>query len=401
MKIESPRYTLMFGAVQIHEVQRVYEIDSGSKSITPDKNTETVYNIGNDIMNNIERRMAIVVLTKNESLKLLEGVISGIPHDCLIIIVSNSGRKPFDQYKNEKETINQFNKFVNRKIILIHQRDPGLYSAFNEVGYTDILQGKKVRSGKGEGVLVGLILAKIAKKDYVGFVDADNYVPGAVNEYVKNFDTGFSLASSPYSMVRISWLYKPTVTETSFYFSKWGRVNEYANKYLNRLISLRTGFGTEIIKTGNSSEYAISMSLAESLQFSSGSSVEPYSFLSVLEEMGESISIGNKDLKDKGVQIFQIETRNPYFRVYKKDEHLGNMLLSSIGSIYHSHICSDNLKKSMLNELIELGLIMKNTKLPKPPIMRPIKNLDFKKFQEYLESHADSLFSTHESMFQV
>jgi len=244
-------------------------------------------------------------------------------------------------------------------------------------------------------------LAKITKKEYVGFVDADNYVPGAVNEYVKNFDTGFSLASSPYSMVRISWLYKPTVTENGFYFSKWGRVNEYTNKYLNRLISIRTGFGTEIIKTGNSSEYAISMKLAESLQFSSGSSIEPYSFLSVLENFGASFSIENKDFKSKGVQIFQVETRNPYFRVNKKDEHLGNMLLSSIASIYHSNLCSDNLKKSMLNELIELGLIMRGSKLPKPPIMRPIKNLDFKKFQEYLESHLKTLYITDESIFQV
>jgi len=401
LKIEAPRYTLMFGAVQIHEVQRVYELDSGSKSITSEKNTETVCNIGSDVMNDIEGRMAIVVLTKNESPRLLEGVISGVPHDCLIIVVSNSERKPFDQYRNEMEMLKQFNQFVNRKIILIHQRDPGLYAAFKEVGYTDILHGKKVRSGKGEGVLVGLMLAKITKKEYVGFVDADNYVPGAVNEYVKNFDTGFSLASSPYSMVRISWLYKPTVTENGFYFSKWGRVNEYTNKYLNRLISIRTGFGTEIIKTGNSSEYAISMKLAESLQFSSGSSIEPYSFLSVLENFGASFSIENKDFKSKGVQIFQVETRNPYFRVNKKDEHLGNMLLSSIASIYHSNLCSDNLKKSMLNELIELGLIMRGSKLPKPPIMRPIKNLDFKKFQEYLESHLKTLYITDESIFQV
>ncbi len=397
MKIEIPRYTERFGIVHINEVQRVYELDSGTSIGTTKENA--VRDISRDDMDDIEKRMAIVISTRNEKLRLLDGVISGIPHDCLIIIVSNSVRRPIDRYKNEIEMMRQFNKFVHREIILIHQRDPGLAKAFKEVEYTDILGGKSVRHGKGEAALIGLILAKMSNKDYVGFVDSDNFLPGAVHEYVKNFNSGFSMSSSPYSMVRISWLYKPTVTETGFYFSKWGRVNEYTNKYLNRLISAHTGFGTEIIKTGNSGEYAISMKLAEMLSFSSGSSVEPYTILNILEKFGPCNINENKETKEKGVSIYQMETRNPHIHVDKGDEHLANMLFTSIGILYHSPLNNDDLRRVMMDELIALGLLKKGAKPPKPTKMRPIKNLDFQRFKNAIITNAKTLVNMGETSF--
>jgi mannosyl-3-phosphoglycerate synthase len=391
LKIEIPRYSEVFGALRINEVQRVYELDSGLSSKLANEQIDGVANISKKSMNEIEKNMAIVVLTKNEKLKLLDGVISGIPHDCLIIVVSNSDRRAIDRYKNETAMMNQFNKFARRKVMMVHQRDPGLALSLREVGYTDILRGKSIRSGKGEGALIGLILAKIANKSYIGFVDSDNFIPGAVHEYVKNFNSGFSLASSPYSMVRISWLYKPTATETGFYFSRWGRVNEYANKYLNRVISMYTGFGTEIIKTGNSGEYAMSMNLAENLTFASGSSVEPYSMLNLLEEFGPTKPIENKDIREKGVQVYQIETRNPHIHVDKGDEHLVNMLLSSIGIIYHSKTCNDALRNIMTDEIIALGLIRKGEKPPKVHTLGPIKNINFDKLKKSLELNSKTL----------
>jgi mannosyl-3-phosphoglycerate synthase len=351
-------------------------------------------------MNKIEKRMAIVVSTKNEKIRLVDGVLSGIPHDCLIILVSNSYRKPIDRYRNEFEMMKQFNKYVNRDIIMIHQRDPGLAKAFSEVGYTDILQGRNVRHGKGEGAVIGLILAKMAKRDFIGFIDSDNYIPGAIHEYVKNFNCGFSLASSPYSMVRISWLYKPKVTETGFYFSRWGRVNEATNKYLNRLISIHSSFGTEIIKSGNSGEYAMSMKLAEMLSFASGSSVEPFTILNLLEKFGPSCENENKEVMEKGAQIYQIETRNPHIHVDKGDEHLGNMLLTSIGIIYHSPICNDELRKIMLEELTGLGLINKGGIPPNPPTIGPINGLDFQNLQEHILHNSKSLVTMGEIPFQ-
>jgi mannosyl-3-phosphoglycerate synthase len=400
LKIEIPRYTERFGAIQINEVQRVYELDSGNLVDSPGKHSDTIRTIGRDVMTDIESRMAIVVSTKDENIRLVEGVLSGIPHNCLIILVSNSARRPLDRYKNEVEMVKRFHQFAQRDVYLIHQKDPGLGKIFREVGYPEVIQGNQVRSGKGEGVVVGLLLAKLAKKDFVGFVDADNYIPGAVHEYVKNFSSGFYLATSPYSMTRISWLYKPTATGTSFYFSKWGRVNEYSNRYLNRLISAHSGFGTEIIKTGNSGEYAMSMKLAEMLSFSSGVSTEPYVMVNLLEEFGPFKPIANKDVREKGVQIYQIETRNPHIHVDKSDEHLANMLLSSIGAIYHSNACTDNLRKTIRDELASSGLVKAGNAPSAVTTMRPISCIDLKKFQSLLQSETKTLFTSGETMFQ-
>ncbi|MDQ3807615.1 MAG: mannosyl-3-phosphoglycerate synthase, partial [Thermoproteota archaeon] len=90
MKLDLPRYTERFGATSIHGVQRVYELDSGFDDGRPV--SESIVNVGNNQIVDIERRMAIVIPTKGERLRLLEGVLSGIPHDCLTIIISNSPR---------------------------------------------------------------------------------------------------------------------------------------------------------------------------------------------------------------------------------------------------------------------------------------------------------------------
>ena len=184
MRVDLPRYTERFGSISLHGVQRVYELDSGSSDGRP--TSEAIRRIGNEEMSEIERKMAIVIPVKGERLKLLEGVLSGIPHDCLTIIVSNSPRQPVDRYKLEKEALEQFNQFAEKNALIVHQKDPGLVDALREVGYTSIFgPDDMVRNGKAEGMMIGMLLTKMAGKEYVGFIDADNYVPGAVNEYVK------------------------------------------------------------------------------------------------------------------------------------------------------------------------------------------------------------------------
>ncbi|HZC21512.1 MAG TPA: mannosyl-3-phosphoglycerate synthase, partial [Nitrososphaeraceae archaeon] len=124
MKLDLPRYTERFGAISLHGVQRVYELDSGFNGGRT--TSETIRGIGNEEISEIERKIAIVIPIKGERLKLLEGVLSGIPHDCLTIIVSNSPRQPVDRYKLEKEALEQFNRFVGKNALILHQKDPGL-----------------------------------------------------------------------------------------------------------------------------------------------------------------------------------------------------------------------------------------------------------------------------------
>ncbi len=384
MKLDVPRYTERFGATSLHGVQRVYELDSGfddGRSMA-----ETLVRIGNEQISEIERRMAIVIPIKGERLRLLEGVLAGVPHDCLVIIVSNSPRQPVDRYKLEKDALEQFNKFVGRDAIIVHQRDPVISKALNEVGYTSMLDSEgAVRNGKAEGMILGMLLAKMAGKEYVGFIDADNYVPGAVNEYVKIFSSGIAMSKTPYTMVRVSWIYKPKMSETGLYFSKWGRVSEMTNQHLNSLISYYTGFETEVMRTGNSGEHCMSLKLAELLTFSSGYSIEPYEIINVLEEFGGILPTMHQDVMDKGVEVMQVETRNPHFHEDKGDEHLKEMVVASLGSIYHSRICPPKLREKILESLRSRGMIDEGQQEPPEPIrIAPFKDIDIRQFAKVL-----------------
>lgn len=389
MKLEVPRFTERFGTISMHGVQRVYELDSGYK--TNKSKSEAIRTIDNDLISEIEGKMAVVIPIKGERLKLLEGVLSGIPHDCLTIIVSNSPRQPIDRYKLEREAIEQFNRFAEKKSLIVHQKDPGVSSALREVGYTDLLMNDgTVRNGKAEGMVIGMLLAKMSGKDYVGFVDADNYVPGAVNEYVKIFASGVAMSTTPYTMVRVSWIYKPKVSDNGVYFSKWGRVSEITNQYLNSVISYYTGFETEVMRTGNSGEHCLSMKLAESLTFSSGFSVEPYEIINILEEFGGIIPTEHQDAMDKGIEVMQIETRNPHFHEEKGDAHLRQMFLEALGCIFHSKICHPELRERIKSELQGRGLLEENQEPPQLQRIGPFKDLDITTFGKVMHEKATS-----------
>ena len=387
MKLDLPRYTERFGATSLHGVQRVYELDSGFDDGSPV--SESIVNIGNNQIVDIERRMAIVIPTKGERLRLLEGVLSGIPHDCLTIIVSNSARQPVDRYKLEKEALQQFNRFVGRNAFILHQRDPVLSEVLRDVGYNSILAPDgMVRSGKAEGMVIGMLLAKMAGKEYVGFIDADNYVPGAVNEYVKIFASGIAMSQTPYVMTRISWIYKPKISETGLYFSKWGRVSEITNQQLNSLVSYYTGFETEVMRTGNSGEHCMSLKLAELLTYASGYAIEPYEIVNVLEEFGGIIPTVNQDAMDKGVEIMQVETRNPHFHEDKGDDHLKEMVVGSLGSIYHSKICPPKIREKILEALRSKNMLeesqQQQQELPAPLKIEPFKDIDVRQLAKVL-----------------
>ncbi|MFQ5723833.1 MAG: mannosyl-3-phosphoglycerate synthase [Terriglobia bacterium] len=348
MRIEVPTYTERFGAVRIYNVQRIFELDSGLSDTENGRDDDpalTIRRIPYDSLINIERRMAIVVPCKQERLKILEGVLAGIPHDCLTILVSNSSRSPIDRFRMEQEALSQFCRLVQRSAILIHQRDPGLGEAFRAGGLPEVLDEEGlVRNGKGEGMLAGMALAKLCGKDFVGFIDADNYVPGAVNEYVKDYAAGLHLAQSPYAMVRISWHSKPKVTRRRLFFERHGRTSEVTNHFLNGLVSHYSGFGTDIIKTGNAGEHAFSLQLGERLCFSTGYSVEPYQYINLLELFGGVRPSPYPEVMEQGVEVFQIETRNPHFHENKGSEHVGHMRADALNVIYHSFICPEPLK---------------------------------------------------------
>lgn len=390
MKLDFPRYTERFGAINLSSVQRVYELDSG-KSEEYHKTHQTIRKICDEELSEVFSKLAVIIPIKLEKLKLLEGVLSGIPHDCLVIIVSNSPRQPVDRYAIECDALQQFVRFVDRDAIIIHQRDPGLSETFEKMRYTSILDGKKVRDGKAEGMVIGMLIAKMFGKEYVGFIDADNYIPGAVHEYVKIFASGILMSRSPYTMARISWIYKPKVSQSGLYFAKWGRISEYTNRYLNMIISYYTGFETEIIKTGNAGEHAMSMKLAELLTYSSGFSIEPYEIINVLEEFSGVFPSNYPEIIDKGIDILQIETRNPHFHEDKGEEHLKEMLRDALSCIYCSRLCTPSIKQQIIKDLHTYG-ILTGRKQPRPlNIIRPFKDIDIVEFAKIVKERCTTL----------
>ena len=409
MRIEKQRYTERFGSVKINDVQKVLELDSGRRArltfkeaIALDKisgrrarltfkEAIAVDKIEDEVIKNFERKMAIVIPVKNERLQLFEGVISGIPHDCLIIVVSNSERKEADRFDMERDTLEQFCRFAQRQALIIHQKNPALALALAQAGYTDLLDevGETVRDGKSEGMVIGLLLAMLARKEYVGFVDADNYFPGAVWEYVKCYAAGFSISQSPYAMVRILWRYKPKVSG-QIYFRKWGRVSETTNKCFNSLISAKTGFETDIIKTANAGEHAMSIMLARMLPYASGYAVEPQELVSLFEGYGGVLPTADRTVAKRGVEIFQMESRNPHFHEERGTGHLRSMLLQGLSTIYHSPLCDEQTKRIIIRQLIAQRALGRGEEPAKPHLNCPPQKINIKSFTNFMAQRLDS-----------
>jgi mannosyl-3-phosphoglycerate synthase len=385
MRIESIGLAEHLGSVKIHGVRRVLELDSGAKPLQDE--IPEVERIEKEALEYIERGMAIVLPIKDETLKVYEGVLSGVPHDCLMIVVSNSTRGDVDTFVSEQDILARFCRATRRQALIVHQKDPLLAEALREADYAEILDEEGlVRDGKSEGMMIGILLAMLHGKDYVGFIDTDNYIPGAVWEYVQHYAISFSLAKSPYVMARILWRYKPKMTEELF-FKRWGRVSEISNKYINHLLSTKKRFETEIIKTGNAGEHAMSIKLAKMLTYGSGYAVEVQELMSIFEQFGGLLPITDKKAAEKGVEIIQTETINPHFHEERGGEHLvRDMLLPSLSAIYHSPLCEMSTKHMIFNQLLEQKCLKPTDEVPRVRLIPPPQKADMQKFAHAIEA---------------
>ena len=396
MRIEIPREVERFGPIMFYDTQKVYELDAGLKNTKDEKLDSTMARISYESFQEIQKQMVIVVPVMEERIKLIEGVLYGIPHNCLIIVISNSPRDPIDRFSIEKNALERLARFMNKRMLILHQKDPILAEACKAAGYEKILDKKGVvKNGKAEGMILATFLAAISGKKYVGFIDSDNYFPGSVHEYVQEYSAGFHMAKSKYSMVRISWHSKPKIMENSLFFAKRGRASEHTNKFLNSLLSHYIGFGTEIIKTGNAGEHAISMDLAVQLDFSSGYSIEPYHFISMLERFGGITKPIEPQVMKESIEMFQIESRNPHLHEVKGDEHVKDMSIAALEVLYRSPVAPEAFKKEILKDLFDRGMVEdKKTPLKEKVVYYPaIMFADLKKFQTVIakQPYADLL----------
>jgi len=388
MRIESSKQIEHLGAVRVHGVRRVLELDSGTRTSTLLEKSMEAQKIDRETIAAIQQRLAIVLPINNEDLKVFEGVLSGMPHDCVMIVISNSQRGEIDNFKNEQEILSRFCDATKRSALIVHQKDPHLGEALANCGYTEILdENGLIRSGKSEGMIIGILLALLQGKEYVGFIDTDNYIPGAVWEYVQHYAIGFSLSESPYAMVRILWRYKPKISG-ELYFKKWGRVSEITNKYINHFISTKGKFETDVVKTANAGEHAMSLQLATKLTYATGYGVETQELMSIFEQFGGLLPIVDKTVTEKGVDIIQTETINPHIHEEKGEEHLiQDMLVPSLSVIYYNPLCEEATRQLIRKQLVELDCISPGGKVPKLRMVPPLESVDIQEFTSILEQY--------------
>jgi mannosyl-3-phosphoglycerate synthase len=390
MRLERPHRTERFGAVRIHELQRVIELDSGIGEDVP-RGLATL-RVSPAAIRAMEQDMVVVVPCMNETRRVIEGVLSGIPHGCLIIMVSNSSRRPVDRYEIERQTLEQYCQLAERPAITVHQSDPGLAAAIKAAGAAEMIgDDGLLRSGKGEAMLVGLALAALTGRRYLGYIDADNFVPGAVHEYCKAYAAALHLADSPYAMVRISWHSKPKLRDGRLFFNRRGRTSEITNQFLNQLIGEYCGFGTEVITTGNAGEHAFSLELGLKLRLAGGFAVEPYEFLDLFEQFGGVIESPYPEVMESSVSVTQIETRNPHFHDDKGDHHVQGMRLQALNVLYHSKVCLPSVRADIVDFLVGQGKLAPGEEPPKERIYPPVGTLALDRFHDMLTAEAHTM----------
>jgi mannosyl-3-phosphoglycerate synthase len=400
MRIELPREAQRFGANLFHGVQKVYELDAGpSGDSLPYEQHFVIRQVPYELLHGIEQQMAIVVPMKSERLRLLEGVLFAIPHPCLVIVVSNSPREPVDRFNMELGAIENFQTFTKKQILVVHQRDPLLGEAFAAGGYPEILdESGLIRHGKAEGMILGTMLARLAGRKYIGFIDADNYIPGAVHEYIREYATGFALSKSDYTMVRTLWHSKPKVVGSSLYFAKYGRSSIVTNEYLNRLISYSSGFETEVIKTGNSGEHAMSLDLAMLLDYAPGYAVETYHFINLLEKFGGIEPSPYPRVMKSGVEVYQIESRNPHLHESKGEKHVQQMIHDSLRVIHQSVVCPERLKREIVHDLVRRKILPKGEAMVPVQTYPSLDRVALAKFAQGMGAHPGSEWICEESL---
>ncbi|MCG6989901.1 MAG: mannosyl-3-phosphoglycerate synthase [Gemmatimonadetes bacterium] len=386
MRIELPRTSERFGANVFYGPVQVYELDSGFRG-QGGAEEGAIIALPYERLHEIQRQMAVVVPVRGERIRLVEGILFAIPNQCLAIVVSNSPREPVDRFRVEQQALCTFARLARKRVVLLHQKDPLVGKAFLDAGYPELVgDDGLVRDGKAEGMLIALAVARLAGKRYLGFVDADNYSPGAAHEYICEYAAGFALAECQYAMVRILWQSKPKYVDGQVYFAKWGRTSRRTNHFLNQLISRYTGFETDIMATGNSGEHALTLELALRLDYATKYAVEPQHIISLLERFGGERESPYPDVMREGVEIFQIESRNPHFHRAGEPDHIREMTGVALRTIHGSFLCPAALRREIEDDL-RLHGVLSDDDPPVEPVRRypPLLDMDFGTFHHTVE----------------
>ncbi|KAH6864828.1 mannosyl-3-phosphoglycerate synthase [Alternaria rosae] len=400
------------GNVQLHEMSSVSEMDAGGQDTSgdgtdnPPADQENIA-ISPDSIKSVERDLAIVVPCMDEDITVLEGLLRGIPHSCCVIFISNSNQT---NYKTECESLVKFGKIASRPVVVHHQGEATFARAFQEAGMPELLQTPgigipegeehfpRLNNGKGEAIILGVIIAKLVERKFVGFIDADNRIPGSVLEYCKVYAAGLHYAlyhnkitgQDEHATVRIKWKSKPKVRNGELVFEEFGRSSRVVNEWMNRLLKVLGGDATPetMIGTGNAGEHAMDVDLALKLRFATGYAVEPFQLIDLWERYGVS-----NDPSSRLMRILQIETCNPHIHSANRlTGHIPRMQVQGLSTIYHSPLVPSRLRDELREYMRDnLASVVDSTGQPAPlRIYRPLSSLDWRIFARVGSGKQDS-----------
>lgn len=438
-----PHTAATIGSISISALSHVIALDTSPTTDSPlphalDNGTTNVA-FSPTSLQSIEEKLAIVVPCMNEEASILSGVLHGIPHHCLIILVSNGSAENFTV---QSKLLTAFCRDAGREGLAVHQRDPILARAFVEAGLPHIVNfedgAARIRNGKGEAMMLGTALAYLAHREYVGFVDADNLLPGAVNEYCKVFAAGLlsainSASSSPtaddqtnsndpptpLAMIRIKWASKPKIADGQLILRSEGRCSRVVNRWMNTLLNSLIGdVPHDIIHTANAGEHAMSTALALRLNFATGYAVEPFQLIDAWQRSGilpltpavtpqgspphhsqqdpknhepppPALTLTTEPLGN--VTIIQIQTLNPHIHDFSKGEaHIQHMQAAGLSTIANSRLSSCALKQ-------ELGVYMREElgdagDVPETSVYPAMEGMNWAVFQRVAEREGGMVF---------
>ena len=361
MYVSYPARFETFGAVKIYELTKVRELFAFGSEVKP--GVFTVPSLRE--LEDIAFSTAFIVPVKNEEPLTLEGVLRAIPHHSPVILVSNSSIYPLNMYRIETDIVKMIYKVTGKTMVVVHQKDKVIAEKLKSA-LPEIIDEKEsvVRDGKGEAMLIGTLIADGLGAENVAFVDADNYVPGVVLEYALMYYTVLGSSESKYKMVRVAWGHKAWFAE-ELYLRRSGRVSAIINSVFNRVLSARKRVETDIVKTANSGEHAMSIELARLVDYGGGFSIETSELVSILEKCYLGVDRGLCPVLPESIDIYQVESLSPHIHAEKGEAHVINMILESLSTIYYSQLPDNGGKTHILSVLRDLGFLGEPVLIPK------------------------------------
>jgi mannosyl-3-phosphoglycerate synthase len=128
----------------------------------------------------------------------------------------------------------------------------------------------------------------------------------------------------------------------------------------------------------------MTVDLAMMLDYTTGYSIEPYHIINLMEKFGGVAESPFPEVMKKGVEVYQVESRNPHLHESGDVEHVESMSFIAMQAIYHSPLCQEKLKKEITNEMVRRRHIQKGKEPPQPHYLPTLSSIDLKSFLKYI-----------------